>query len=110
MKKHWPPKSNNANQQGNGRNKGKGKNSQNGNNSNGNAATSKKKSNYCGKFNHGMEDCYARKAEKAPCYTTKGEPFYPKGEQLDNPAGGAGTFKPAAPLSTARPQDFPHWV
>ena len=101
MKKHLPPKPNNANQQGNGRNKGKGKNSQNGNNSNGNATTSNKKCNYCGKFNHGME---------APCYTTKGEAFYPKGDQVDNPTGGAGTFKPAAPLSTARPQDFPHWV
>ena len=42
MKKHLPPKPNNANQQGNGRNKGKGKNSQSRNNSNGNAATSKK--------------------------------------------------------------------
>ena len=111
MKKHYPAKPNNTNQQNNGRGKGKGKNSQNGNNSNGIASNSKKKCNYCGKFNHGMEDCFAW---KAPCYTTKGEPFYPKGEQPDNPSGGAGMFKPAAPiytaLPTARPKDFPHWI
>ena len=119
MKKHYGPRPNNANQQGNGRGKGKGKNSQNGNNSQGNASNAKKKCNYCGKFNHGMEDCFARKADKAPCYTTKGEPFYPKSDQMDNPSGGGGTFKPAAPvfgtpmytpLPTARPKDFPHWV
>ena len=109
MKKHLPQKSNPANFQGNGRNKGKGKNSLSGNNSHGNSAN-KKKRNYCRKFHHRIEDCYTRKADKFPCYTTKGEPYHPKGDYEGNKRGNAGTFKPAAPLSTAKPQDFPHWV
>ena len=107
MKKHLHDQANFGNQSGNNRKRGKGKNPQSGNNSNGNTSNAKKKCNYCGRFNHSMEDCYSRKADKAPCYTTKGEPYYPKGEQDPTTVG---TFKAAAPLSTARPQDFPHWV
>ena len=56
--------------------------------------------------NHGKEDCYSWKADKAMCYTT----YYPKGELKGNQTGNPSSFKPAPPLSTARPQDFPHWV
>ena len=77
-----------------------------GKNSNRNS-TNKKKCNNCGRFNLGMEDCYSRMADKAPCYITKGEPNYPKGELEANQSGNDGTFKPAAPLSTAKLWIFP---
>ena len=56
--------------------------------------------------NHGKEDCYSWKADKAMCYTA----YYPKGELKGNQTGNPSSFKPAPPLSTARPQDFPDWV
>ena len=87
MKKHQPQKSTPTNS--NNKIMGKGKNYQSGN-------------------NQGMEDCYSRKADKALCYPTKGEPNYSKGELEGNQSGYASTFKPAAPLSNAKPQDFPH--
>ena len=109
MKKHLPPKSNSRGN--NNRNKSKGKNFQSGNTS-ASPSAPWKKCNYCRKFGHGMEECFSQKADKALCYTTKGEPCYPKGESEGGPYGSTalGYFKPATPLSTAKPQVFPHWV
>lgn len=110
MKKHQPQKSNSGGNNSN-RNKGEGKNFQSGNASAGTSAPWKKYK-YCGKYGHGMEECFFWKADEGLCYTTKGEPFYPKGESKGGPSGSttSSSFKTAAPLSTAKPQDFPHWV
>jgi disulfide oxidoreductase YuzD len=40
-----------------------------------------KKCNYCHKTGHNTVDCFKRKEDKAPCYTAKGEAFFPEGEQ-----------------------------
>jgi disulfide oxidoreductase YuzD len=63
---------NNSNQQGNNQKKKKKQ---------GNQSGQPKKCNYCHKTGHSTVDCFKRKEDKAPCYTAKGEAFYPEGEQ-----------------------------
>jgi hypothetical protein len=60
------------NQQGNNQKKKKKQNNQSG---------QLMKCNYCHKTGHSKVDCFKRKEDKAPCYTAKGEAFFPEGEQ-----------------------------
>jgi hypothetical protein len=62
-----------------------------------------KKCNYCHKTGHNTVDCFKRKEDKAPCYTAKGEAFFPEGEQ--------GTkVNQKSDSETGKGSDFPTWV
>ena len=69
---------------------------------------SQKQCTYCRKTGHGQEDCYSRKNDKAPCLTTKGDPYYPSSD-ADWKGPPKRSTKQAAPI-VSRGQDFPHWV
>ena len=69
---------------------------------------SQKQCTYCRKTGHGQEDCYSRKNDKAPCLTTKGDPYYPSSD-ADWKGPPNRSTKPAAPI-VSKGQDFPHWV
>ena len=38
---------------------------------------------YCNKMNHHQEICYRRQKDNMPCYTTKGQPYWPKVNAVD---------------------------
>ena len=48
--------------------------------SNGTKPKSQKQCTYCRKTGHGQDDCYACKNDKAPCFNSKGDPYYPKSD------------------------------
>ena len=60
-----------------------------------------KKCTFCNKFGHRAETCYTPQTDIAPCYNTKGELFYPKGENPGTSSGPANNgFKPAVPIAS----------
>ena len=69
---------------------------------------SQKQCTYCLKTGHGQDNCYARKNDKAPCFDSKGDPYYPK-SNADWKGPNTGSARTAAPI-VSRGQDFPHWV
>jgi len=98
--------------------KEKGKNSNSYSNSNGSVDMSKKKCTYCQKPNHGQDECFSRIRDNAPCYNSKGEPYYPRNQankQVNhmgaNQRNNRGTNPPPSQPSTkASDQGFPGWV
>ena len=76
--------------------------------SNGTKPKSQKQCTYCQKTEHGQDDCYARKNDKAPCFNSKGDPYFPK-SYADWKGPPTGSARPAAPI-VSRGQGFPHWV
>ena len=75
VQKHFNKRGNQTQSNGANKGKGKGKGNLSGQNQSGNPPPCKK-CTYCKKFGHGPETCYARQANIAPCYNTKGELFY----------------------------------
>ena len=69
---------------------------------------SHKQCSYYKKTGQGQDDCYTHKNDKAPCFTSKGDPYYPRYD-TDWKGLATGSTKPAAPI-VSRGQDFPHWV
>jgi len=122
LQKKWG-QGNQTAQSNNTRNK---KKSGNQNKSDGNKAD--KKCTHCNKTGHGVVECFKRIREGAPCFNTKGDPFYPTSDKTSPHAPKVNTNGPpmekshnqAAPTKDSpkdsgkegglEKKDFPAWV
>jgi len=83
-----------------------------------------KKCNHCNKMGHGVVECFKRIREGAPCFNTKGDPFYPASDKTSPHAPKVNTNSSVNPVAPAKDQpstntgkegglekkDFPAWV